>query len=240
MTRIAIVAALPGELKPLVRSWSHEKRDGVSVWTRRREGSEWVAACCGAGQNAATRAFEAISALGPIDEVVSAGWAGALSQHCCSGQAYDISTVVDARTGERFHAGAAIEGCRLVTSAKVAGESEKRRLASTYGAALVDMEAAAVGRLAAMRGIPFFCIKGVSDGYKDRLPDFNRFLDSGGQLKLVSLILFALMRPWHWPALVKMGENSRKAAQSIAQSLLEFLEERGQIKKQNGNPSLER
>ena len=49
---------------------------------------------------------------------------------------------------------------------------------SAYNAALVDMEAAAVARLAAMRGIPFYCIKGVSDGL-NRSPaltstDFSR------------------------------------------------------------------
>ena len=63
----------------------------------------------------------------------------------------------------------------LATSPTVADEPEKRRLASTYNAALVDMEAAAIARLAAMRGIPFYCIKGVSDALADHLPDFNRF-----------------------------------------------------------------
>ena len=47
----------------------------------------------------------------------------------------------------------------LATSPKVADEAEKRRLASTYKADLVDMEAAAVARLAAMRGIPFYASK---------------------------------------------------------------------------------
>ncbi len=38
------------------------------------------------------------------------------------------------------------------------------------------MEAAAVARLAGMRGIPFYCIKGVSDAFDEKLPDFNRFI----------------------------------------------------------------
>jgi hypothetical protein len=29
MTRVAIIAAMAGELKPLVRGWEHERRDGV-------------------------------------------------------------------------------------------------------------------------------------------------------------------------------------------------------------------
>ncbi len=85
------------------------------------------------------------------------------------------------------------------------------------------MEAAAIARLAAMRGIPFYCIKGVSDGLTDRLPDFNRFLSPDGQFQLARFTLFAILRPWYWPALVRMGENSKRASQSIAESLLDFL-----------------
>ncbi len=74
-----------------------------------------------------------------------------------------------------------------------------------------------------MRDIPFYCIKGVSDGLTDRLPDFNRFLSPDGRFHLVRFVLFALLRPWYWPALIRMGENSRRASQSIAESLREFL-----------------
>jgi adenosylhomocysteine nucleosidase len=36
-------------------------------------------------------------------------------------------------------------------------------------------------------------------------------------------VVFAILHPWYWPALLRMGENSTKAAQSIAESLHEFL-----------------
>jgi adenosylhomocysteine nucleosidase len=113
---------------------------------------------------------------------------------------------------------------------------EKRRLASAYRASLVDMEAVAVARLAAMRGIPFYCIKGVSDGAEEKLPDLNGFLGPDGRFKTAQFVLYALMRPWYWPALVRMGENSRKASQNIAKSLLELLDERGP-NEQNGHPN---
>jgi len=89
------------------------------------------------------------------------------------GHAYDVSTVIEARTGERFVAACPPNDCCLVTSSRVAGAAEKKRLASTYEAALVDMEAAGVARLAKMRGIPFYCVKGISDGPSDQLPDFK-------------------------------------------------------------------
>lgn len=233
MTRVAIVAAMPGELKSLVHTsgpagsnWPTSIRNGIRFWAQRSEEEEWIAACAGAGQAAATRAFAAIEEGGPIDLIFSIGWAGALRAGTTAGTAHNMAGVVDALTGERFACDAGAGNLWLVTSPKVADEAEKRRLASAYDAALVDMEAAAIARLAAMRGIPFYCIKGVSDGLADHLPDFNRFLTLDGRFQLARFTLFATLRPWYWPALVRMGENSRKASQSIAESLLGFLDER--------------
>jgi adenosylhomocysteine nucleosidase len=238
MTRTAIIAAMPGELKPLVRGWPHSARGGVRFWAQRDSEEEWIAACAGAEQPAVTRAFAAIEEGGPIDLVFSIGWAGALTPEFAPGKAYNVGGVIDVRTGERFHCEAGAGECWLATSPKVADGTEKQRLASAYGAGLVDMEAAAVARLAGMRGIPFYCIKGVSDGFSAKLPDFNPFISADGQFQTARFSLFALFRPWYWSSLVRMGENSKRASQSIAELLLDFLDERGHIRKRNGNPNL--
>jgi adenosylhomocysteine nucleosidase len=259
-SRVAIIAAMPGELKPLVRGWPHEKHNGVDLWRWRFDEGEWVAACAGAGQQAATRAFSEIEKDGAIDRVISVGWAGALSESFVHGKAYGVSGVIDMRTGERFAAEVAgepadksprsqnrdlghparLRNLWLVTSPRVADAEEKRRLADAYDAGLVDMEAAAVARLAAMRRIPFHCIKGVSDGFVDHLPDFNRFLSPAGEFRLAPFILFALLRPIYWPSLIRMGENSKQASQSIAECLFDFLDERAYIRKRNGYPDFKR
>jgi len=233
MTRTAFIAAFPGELKPLVstvvsgssaRFWPHSTRNGIHFWAVRNEEEEWIAACAGAGQAAATRAFAAIEDGGPIDLVFSLGWAGALKAEIEPGQAYSAAGVIDSRTGERFRCDAESGDQWLVTAPAVADEAEKRRLERTYSASLVDMEAAAVARLAAMRQIPFYAIKGVSDGLNATLPDLNRFLTPSGQLETTRLVLHCMFRPWHWPALIRMGENSRKASNSIAGTVLKLLD----------------
>jgi adenosylhomocysteine nucleosidase len=238
MTRVAIIAAMPGELKPLVHGWPSSTRGNIRFWAQRNEEEEWIAACAGTGQAAATRAFASIEAGGPIDLVISYGWAGALTAGVAAGSAHNIAGVIDVRTGERFYCDAGAGDRWLVTSPIVANAAEKRRLASTYAgayrpaarAALVDMEAAAIARLAQMRGIPFYCFKGVSDGFKDKLPDFNRFIRSDGQFNMAGMVLFSILRPWHWPSLIRMGENSSKASLSLRDSLLDFLDGRGDIK----------
>jgi adenosylhomocysteine nucleosidase len=238
MTRIAIIAAMPGELKPLTRGWRHQRLNGADLWCA--DNGEWIAACAGAGVAAATRAFTEVEKLGPITTVISTGWTGALREELAPGQVCHISGVIDARTGERFIDAGPSNNCWLVTSPRVADTTEKQRLASTYEAALVDMEAAAIARLAKMRGIPFYCIKGISDGYSDQLPDFNSFISPDGQFKLGRFVVFALLRPWYWHALIRMGENSRKAARNIAQSVLDFLDDRGPASKRNGKSNYQR
>jgi adenosylhomocysteine nucleosidase len=210
------------------------------LWRWRFDEGEWVAACAGAGQKAATRAFAAVEKDGPISCVISAGWVGALIEQAKPGEAYKVSGVIDSNTGERFHVTQWSSEYLVVTSPRVADAAEKKRLASTYGAALVDMEAAAVARLAGMRGIPFYCYKGVSDGLSEDLIDFNRFISPEGQFKMGRLLLFVLPRPWHWPALVRMGENSKKASHAIRDLLLENLDKPGVIANKNGDSNLTR
>jgi adenosylhomocysteine nucleosidase len=237
MTRTAIIAAMPAELKTLTRGWRHLRSNGIDLWRWSFDGGEWIAACAGAGVERAGRAFAEVEKCGELDSVISTGWAGSLREELVPGLAYEVSAVIDARTGERFRPGKWFDELWLVTSPKVADAAEKQRLASTYQAALVDMEAAAIARLARMRGISFYCIKGISDGYSDQLPDFNRFISKAGQFQLLRFVFFALLRPWHWPSLIRMGENSSKAARSIAASVLDLLDERGNIRNLNGYPN---
>ena len=241
MTRVVLIAAMAGELKPMVRGWQHELRNGIHLWRwgfldGKGKQCEWVAACAGAGVGAATRAFAEVEKDGSISQAISIGWTGALSEEFVPGEAYRVSGVIDARTGERFPVASATDECWLVTSAKVADASEKQRLATTYSAAMVDMEAAGVARMAAMRGIPFNCIKGVSDGFREKLPDFNRFISANGQFHLARFILFVLIRPWHWPRLMRMGENGKKAAERLQAILLDDLDESSSIRKRNAYP----
>lgn len=173
MTRVAIIAALPGELQPLVRGWAPERRGGVRLWRRRHADSEWVAACAGVGGGPAARALAEAARDGELQLILSVGWAGALRADLTAGRALEVAGVIDAQSGERFPTAAAAGDLWLATGLAVADHAAKRRLANLTGAALVDMEAAAVARWAAVRRIPFRCVKAVSDGLDDALPDFS-------------------------------------------------------------------
>lgn len=225
--RIGIVAALPGELKPLVRGWEPQSSGvrGLSVWKTVRDGHELIAVCGGMGANAALRAFTAAEFLGALDLAVSVGWAGALTPKLQAGKCYLPCEVIDVQTGERFSSSAGQTAIRLVTTARVADAAEKQRLHQSYAASLVDMEAATVARLAQMRGVPFYCFKGVSDSEHAALPDLNRFIDVQGQMQMASFIAHVAVRPGLWGPLIELGRNSSVAARAIAESVNGFLAE---------------
>lgn len=236
MKRVAIIAALEGEVKPLVQGWKKEQRNGVSLYRWRHDEGEWVAAFAGMGVERAIRALAEVRSEGEPSLVMSAGWAGALTDECKPGSAYHCSAVIDLRTGERFSCAHFAEERVLLTSAAVAGQSEKARLAQHYKAALVDMEAAGIARIASAFHLPFHVIKAVSDGPGENLPDFNGFIGMDGQLQLGKFIFHVLWRPKYWPALIRMSENSKNAAHALCSEILDFLDERGYIRERNGYP----
>ena len=226
--RIAIIAALPGELKPLVRGWDRvsSPTKGISIWLKTSGEDEYIAVCGGMGTTAALRGFAAAEHAGTLDMVLSVGWAGALDDGMKPGQCYAVSQVIDALTGERFSLTESNRALRLVTTSRVADEAEKNRLRSSYGAALVDMESAAIARLAQIRSIPICCFKGVSDGRGADLPDINPFIDEHGQLRILPFLGYVALRPQYWGSLVQLGTTSRIAAKALAVTVNKFLEEK--------------
>ncbi len=222
--RIGIIAALPGELKPLVRGWPKmpvARGSGIAMWQRDRGGDEVVAVCAGIGAAAARRAFTAAEFAGSLDVAVSVGWAGALTNDARPGECYAASEVIDAQTGERFTLDSG--QVRLVTTAQVAGGPEKHRLAESYRALVVDMEAAPVARLAQMRGIPMHCFKAVSDDVDAELPDMNPFIDVDGKMRMGPFLAYVALRPQYWAPLAQLGRHSAAGAKALAKVIEDFL-----------------
>ena len=232
MTRVGIIAAMPGELAPLVKGWERvPTAKHVWRWEKDDRGARWIATCAGIGRDRATKAFAEAEKDGALSAVLTIGWAGALREGFSAGNEYQVRQIVNAQTGEQFEAVSGGERAGLVTSARIAGEAEKRRLAAAYpGAALVDMEGATVARLASMRQIPVFCFKAVSDGLEDRLPDMNAYVDAEGQFQVARFAANVAFRPQYWGALSRFGKNSRKAAVELGKSVSEFLRNEDYLK----------
>jgi adenosylhomocysteine nucleosidase len=223
MNRIALIAALPSELRPLVHHWRRHGKISIG----RIGNLDAVALAAGMGETAVTRACEAVLADGNFDTLVSLGYAGSLSCGLRAPDAVVVREVIDARTGEIFaaapppHASAnGLKPQRLVTLDHVANPEEKRRLAETHQATLVDMEAATIARFAQSHNLGFLCFKAVTDGPNDELPDFNRFIAPDGRLRTAAFAAWAFFHPRYWRVLGELEKNSHAAAHELAKSVL--------------------
>ena len=218
--RFAILAALSREVAPLVRNWSApavSKMDGTSVW----ENDDAIVVCAGMGRDRITRALELAESRGPLRAIISVGYAGALRTGMRTDTVYWPAIVIDGQTGERFACEDG-EGV-LLTADHVVGRDEKPKLAIKWNADLVDMEAAAVARLAKQRALPFRTLRAVSDPVDNNLPDFNRFTDEQGGFQSAPFAMYVALHPWLIPTTVKLGRQSARASQAIAAALLQVL-----------------
>ena len=228
--RIGIIAALAGELQPLVRGWSAQP-DGAFLIQRGEVAV--IAAAKGMGAARAERAMAIAETYGQLDALVSIGWAGGASCGIQPGTAYEIGEVIDGASGERYATTTVASPIKLVTLNHIAGRDEKRKLAETFGASLVDMEAAAVGRAARVKAIPFHCWKTVTDIATEDLPDFNLFLDEEKQLRTTQLATYALTHLRYVAPILRMGKNSRNGATALGQTLRRWIDE-GKYADSNG------
>ena len=229
--KIGIIAALPGELQPLVGrgGWKALPATGdIRVWRLSRSGSECIAVCAGMGPAAATRAFAHLCQLMEPGLLLSVGWAGALQPKLSAGGIVQPAAVLDAATGERFPAEGPGDGL-LVTLSRVAGMEEKQRLHRSYPDAIaVDMEAGTLARLATANGIRFRVIKVISDDSTLALPDLNPFLTSRGQFATTRFVAHALARPRYWATLARFGRDAKLAAERLAEAVRKELKLEGE------------
>lgn len=217
-----ILAAVRGELKPLVRSWAALKtEDDVEGW--QHPSRSVFALCGGMGAGAATRAFARARAICIPTEVVSVGWVGALLEETEPGAIFQPSHVLDTRTGEMFGE-SDTRATVLLTTSRVAAREEKYRLKERYPyAAIVDMEAATIARLCVAHGIPFRAIKAVSDTLEENLPDLNPYIDARGRFHTLRFAASAAIQPKFWPVLSKFGKQAAEAAENLAAAVRQDL-----------------
>ncbi len=234
---IAIIAALPGELKPLVSPKSGGPRwlrlkapKGTVLWERTHPEGRWIAGCSGMGGERARLTLQQIERYAAVDALCSVGWVGAIDPEIDATSVWRIAQVIDTQTGERFQT-AHFEIAHsdrwpiLATTIRVADAPEKVRLAASYGARLVDMEAATLARIAVARGIPFYSFKAVSDEADAKLPDLNRFIRSTGTMKMPSFLAHVAIRPRTWQGLRQLGRYSAMASQHLAETVQLWLDD---------------
>jgi adenosylhomocysteine nucleosidase len=223
--KLAIVAALEREVAPLVRDWDlaivrigerelHiRERDGVMV--------TWG----GIGAAAARTAAEVLHkhAKGELAGFISAGYAGALTPELKVGDVVQPAQVVTPEGAQHPAQGKNATDGTLVSSISIASAEAKQELAIQHSAKAVDMEAHAVADYASVHRIPCVVIKVISDEHDSELPPVNRFIDAAGRFKSSSFAVHALVRPWLWRKVIRLGRDTSLASRALCDALREAI-----------------
>jgi adenosylhomocysteine nucleosidase len=77
-----------------------------------------------------------------------------------------------------------------------------------------------VSREASARGVPFYCIRVISDEAGEDLPlDFNRFRKPDGRLSRARILAGVLQHPGKIPALMKLDRSANLASRALGEFL---------------------
>jgi adenosylhomocysteine nucleosidase len=221
MSKIAIIAAMEREVRPLIRNWKVRTMEHGGRRYRLFENGEATVVCGGIGAEAARRATEAVIREMNPARVISVGFAGALNASLQVGHVLEPRTVINAADGVRTEVGSG-EGI-LVSSATVAGMEQKTRLGKAYGAIAVDMESAAVAQGAQARGVEFGALKVISDAADFNLLIVDRFVSADGSFQSVKFACHVALRPWLWGSTSALARNSAKASRALSDALAGYV-----------------
>ena len=145
-----------------------------------------------------------------VQLMISTGFCGALDPELRVGDIIVTSNLPQASLP--FKRGTIHSASRVVVT-----KEEKQDLRNSTGASAVDMEAATVEQKAREWGVPFLCIRVVSDAASDDMPlDFNQFRDADGRFSRSRIVRAALRQPFtSIPALLRLHKSCRHASEKL-------------------------
>lgn len=220
--RIALVASLPMEFSSILRHAEAIEKPPLAVnWIRsaRISGHQFLLLANGATRRRAGAALDAVWDSFRPQALVSTGFCGAVSPDL---QIADLIMATEvAWANQRFPAlplagGSAHRGL-VRTIGHIAASQQERAELYAGGAMAVEMEAAEVAERAQKAGLPFYCIKTVTDLANESLAnDFNGALRSDGHFDTIVVLGKALRHPFaRLPELLRLRGRCARAAQVL-------------------------
>lgn len=229
---ILFVASEAFELKPLAErltglrslKWPLDYAE-EGVW----QGKRYLLTANGAGPRLASHCVEvalratsmAELSSSKLEGVVSTGLCGALDDSLEIGDIIEAVEILRPDGQERLpclQVQCEREHKRgfVISADRVAGTIADKQKLRSEGVLAVEMEASGSGQRAVAAGLPFCCIKAVSDRADEEfVMDFNRLRSTEGRFSRGKIIVYALMHPPTIPRLVSLRRRSQVAASAL-------------------------
>ena len=219
-----LIAAAPYEFSAFTGRVRLRSGDVRWLATTRIGGSEAILAANGIGRLAAATGARRLLSRYRASALISTGFAGGLDPTLEVGQIIFATTVMYKE--RRYAARLPAEGCSshrtgsLLTVNEIVRSSRSKRALARGGAHAVDMEAAAVAAVANETGVPFYCVRAISDSAKQSLPlDFSSAIASDDAISVRRVLRQAATRPGAWPGLCRLWHGSRVSARALARTI---------------------
>ena len=224
LMRLLLVASDAMEFRGLLTRMEPRRKISLGVdWARTgaMSGHELLLAANGVGAQRAAAAVDAAWTVFSADRVISVGFCGALDP------ALEVADVVIgtciAGKNRRFPVlpvdGKAKASGIVCSIDRVARTSAEKRTLHHTGGIAVEMEAAGVAERAESLGLPFSCVRVVTDlAGEDMANDFNRALRSDGHFATMRIFRDALRHPAaRFPELIRLQRRCVRAARALGE-----------------------
>jgi adenosylhomocysteine nucleosidase len=161
---------------------------------------------------------------------VFAGYAGALTEDLQVGDIVWADDVVDehghvwATTWQARHSTLIRRGKLLTMDRMIATPVEKQTLAIRYGACAVDMESAWFAARCTQAGVPFGCLRAISDAAGAALSPALASLLAGGEASIWRVLMALARRPQMLPELLRLARDTQLASQQLGLALTQLFD----------------
>jgi adenosylhomocysteine nucleosidase len=236
---IGVVAAMPQEIAPLLRrikGYRKERAAGRNLYRFEVAGVPVALIESGMGPRQAAAATGSLIRLAAPDCLVNFGFAGGVLPGTGAGELVLAERVLFLEDGrlngvpqpEPRLSGLVAEALEaapftlhrgtFVTAGKI---TDKKVVGEIVGAGVqhpvLEMETAALLRVAAEAGIPVVAIRGVSDAADEELGfSLEEFCDGELRISLARVLRTIAFKPWIIPQLVRLSGNSKRAGENLA------------------------
>ncbi len=226
MDETCVLLALAREALFLRPRASRRLRQGpCPAWLGQSPAGPLLLVQSGMGAQAALRALDWALQRRP-GRVVVAGFCGGLDERLEVGALLQPDEVCDEH-GTTWPVPPAprigLAGRLVSVDRPVLGAAGRQALRGGSGAAAVDLEAAAAVGLLRQRGIPFACLKAVSDDVRHGLPEDLAAALDGERVRPGRLLRAVVVRPGLLAELWRLARDSRLAARRLADGVGRLL-----------------
>jgi adenosylhomocysteine nucleosidase len=185
----------------------------------RLNGAQVALVANGPGPKLAGATIDMVKEHVKVDEVISIGFCGGLEPSLGPCDIFVATEVIGAGSARLPVVSRAFKTGRLLSIDRVVSTAEeKAQLAE--GADAVEMEAASVWDRARQWKVPFYAVRVVTDTAGESFPlDFNQLRSADGRFSRTKILAAALGRPSVIPALMKLNNRTKRAAQALGDFL---------------------